>query len=44
MRKKRFFDGGAFNIANLFAFDFLGTYIRPTNFILLRLKLSIAED
>ena len=44
IRKKRFILGDMLNIANLVNVDILGTNIRPTNFILLRVKVSIADS
>ena len=44
IRKKRFILGDMLNIANLFTVDILGTNIRPTNFILFRVKVSIADS
>ena len=44
IRKKRFIFGDTLNIANLFMVDILGTNIRPTNFILFRVKVSIADS
>ena len=44
IRKKRFILGDMLNIANLINVDVLGTNIRPTNFILLRVKVSIADS
>ena len=44
IRKKRFILGDMLNIANLINVDVLGTNIRPTNFILFRVKVSIADS
>jgi len=44
IRKKRFILGDMLNVANLINVDILGTNIRPTNFILLRVKVSIADS
>ena len=44
MRRKRFLGGGLLNIANLVVVDVLGTAIRPTNFVLVRLKVSVKEE
>ena len=42
VRRKRFVPN--LNVGNLFAVQVLGTAIRPTNFVLLRLNVKIKEE
>ena len=44
IRRKRFIFGDMLNIANLITVDVLGTNLRPTNFILFRVRVSIADS
>eukprot|EP00092_Neocalanus_flemingeri_P100783 GFUD01128765.1.p1 GENE.GFUD01128765.1~~GFUD01128765.1.p1 ORF type:complete len:113 (+),score=23.95 GFUD01128765.1:35-373(+) len=44
VRKKRFILPSILNLGNLFVVQILGTAIRPTNLVLLKVKVSIREE
>ena len=44
MRRKRFILPDALNLGNLIVVQILGTAIRPTNFVLLKVNVSVKED